>query len=328
MSVMSDFHELAQADLNLLVVLEDLLRSRSTTVTAKRLGRTQSAVSHALGRLRTTLRDPLFIRGGSVLKPTARAERMQRPLRDLLLHASALVAGSSAAFEPARIDRTFVVACADYAEVILMPRLVPAVRRRAPGVDVVTRFLGDDFDRAAQAREVDLAYGTGFRSLSGTVVEPVGHDDLVLLMRRGHPALRQRLTVRRYAALDHVLVAPRGLPGSPVDRALERLGMSRRVVLRMPHFAAATVIVSKTDLVVTLPEGLGREVGKGLGLVSVPLPLAVPGFTFSIGYSSSFVDDPAHRWFRLEVLAAARHTSLAPAGSVQARPQGPGTNAS
>jgi DNA-binding transcriptional LysR family regulator len=311
MSVMSDMHQLAQVDLNLLVVLEDLLRSRSTTVTAKRLGRTQSAVSHALARLRATFDDPLLIRAGSALKATASAERMQAPLRDVLLRAAALVTGSSPAFEPARIDRTFVVACADYAEVILMPRLLPALRQQAPGVAVVTRYLGDDFDRAAQAREVDLSYGTRFRSLSGTVVQPVGHDDLVLLMRRGHPALRRRLTVRRYAALDHVLVAPRGLPGSPVDSALERLGLSRRVVLRMPHFAAAAVVVSKTDLVVTLPEGLAREVAKGLGLVSAALPLVVPGFTFSIGYSSSFENDPAHRWFRQQVLAAARHTSSA-----------------
>jgi DNA-binding transcriptional LysR family regulator len=145
--------------------------------------------------------------------------------------------------------------------------------------------------------------------LSGIIVQPVGRDDLVLLMRRRHPALRRRLTVRRYAALDHVLVAPRGLPGSPVDSALERLGLQRRVVLRTTHFAAAAVVVSKTDLVVTLPEGLAREVAKGLGLVAVALPLQVPGFDFSMGYSSGFENDPAHRWFREQVLAAARHTS-------------------
>jgi DNA-binding transcriptional LysR family regulator len=116
------------------------------------------------------------------------------------------------------------------------------------------------------------------------------------------------MTVRRYAALDYLLVAPRGFPGSPVDSALEALGLSRRVVLRMPHFANAAVIVAKSDLAVTIPEGLARAVGKGLGLVSVPLPLTVSGFTFSIGYSSSFEDDPAHRWFRQQVLAAARHT--------------------
>jgi len=303
---MSDLHHLAQVDLNLLVVLDELLRSRSTTIAAKRLGRTQSAVSHSLARLRATFDDPLLLRAGSVLEPTSSAERMQAPLREVLLRAAALVAGSSGEFEPARIERTFVLACADYTEVIILPRLLPVLRRQAPGVDVVTRFLGDDFDRAVQAREVDLGYGTRFRALSGIVVQPVSNENLVVLLRRRHPALRRRLAKHTYAALDHVLVAPRGLPGSAVDTALEALGLSRRVVLRMPHFTAAAVVVSKTDLVVTLPEGLAREVAPGLGLVAVPLPFAVPGFTFSIGYSESFEDDAAHRWFRERVVEAAR----------------------
>ncbi|HTQ46845.1 MAG TPA: LysR family transcriptional regulator [Polyangiaceae bacterium] len=319
---MSDLHHLAQVDLNLLVVLDELLRSRSTTIAARRLGRTQSAVSHALARLRATFDDPLLIRAGSALEPTASAERLQAPLREMLLRAAALVRGSSGAFDPARIERTFVVACADYAEVILLPRLLPVLRRQAPGVDVVTRFLGDDFDRAVQAREVDLAYGTRFRTLSGIVVQPVRSEELVVLLRRGHPALGRRMTVRGYAALDHVLVAPRGLPGSAVDTALEPLGLSRRVVLRMPHFTAAAVVVSKTELVVTLPEGLAHEVADGLGLVSVPLPLAVPGFTFSIGYSSAFEDDAPHRWFRERVVEAASSRDGSGQGTRLARSRG------
>ena len=303
---MSDIHQLAHADLNLLVVLDDLLHSRSTTVTAGRLGRTQSAVSHALARLRSTFDDPLFIRAGSSLEPTAVAERLRAPLREVLLQARALLAGQSGAFDPSTVARTFVIACADYAEVILLPRLLPVLRREAPGMDVVTRFLGDDFDRAAQARDVDLAYGTRFRTLSGISVEKVCEEGMVVLVRRGHPVLAGRMTARRYAALDHVLVAPRGLPGGAVDTALEPLGLSRRVVLRMPHFVAAAVVVSKTDLVVTLPAGMAREVAADLRLVTLRVPFAMSGFTFSIGYSSGFENDPAHRWFRARVVEAAR----------------------
>ena len=72
---MSDVH-LAEVDLNLLVVLRELLRARSTTAAARRLGRTQSAVSHALARLRALFGDPLFLRSGGALRPTARAEAL------------------------------------------------------------------------------------------------------------------------------------------------------------------------------------------------------------------------------------------------------------
>jgi DNA-binding transcriptional LysR family regulator len=306
--IMKGFHELAQLDLNLLVVLDELLRSRSTTLTARRLGRTQSAVSHALSRLRSTLGDPLLVRAGAMLRPTSTAERMQAPLRDVLLRTEALLT-SSGVLDPKTIQRTFVLAGPDYAEIVVMPRLMPILRKEAPGVDVVTRFLGDDVDRAVQAREVDLSFGAPLRTLSGVVQETVADEKMVVLLRRGHPALQKRLTMQRYVALDHVLVSPRGLPGSRVDTALEPLGLSRRVVLRMPHFGAAAVVVAKTDLVVTLPVGIARELSRSLRLVSVPVPFALDSVAFSIGYSSSFADDPMHRWFRERVIAAGRAPS-------------------
>ena len=67
---------LTAVDLNLLVVLRELLRARNTTIAARRLGRTQSAVSHALQRLRVLLDDKLFVRVGGGLRPTAAAEAL------------------------------------------------------------------------------------------------------------------------------------------------------------------------------------------------------------------------------------------------------------
>jgi DNA-binding transcriptional LysR family regulator len=74
----------------------------------------------------------------------------------------------------------------------------------------------------------------------------------------------------------------------------------------MPHFGAAAVVASKTDLVVTLPAGFVRQVARGLGLVTLPVPFPLRGFTFSIGYSATFENDPAHRWFRQRVVEAGR----------------------
>ena len=231
---MSTVHPLSAVDLNLLVVLDELLRVRSTTKAAHRLGRTQSAVSHALARLRVAFRDPLFVRAGAALRPTTVAERLELPLRQLLSDAEAVVSRSGGAFDASKLERTFVLGGTDYAEIILLPHLLPRLRREAPGVNLVTRFFGDDVDRALQNRELDLAYGASLRALSGITVQKVADVPMAMLLRRGHPALRTRLTPQRYARLDHVLVTPRGLPGSSVDSALEPLGLTRRVVLRMP----------------------------------------------------------------------------------------------
>jgi DNA-binding transcriptional LysR family regulator len=306
MVIMSRVHDLAGVDLNLLVVLDELLRARSTTLAARRLGRTQSAVSHALARLRDALGDPLFVRAGAALRPTPFAEGLAAPLADVLHGAAALLTRSRVAFDPAALERTFALSCTDLAEITILPRLVPALRRDAPGVDVVTRFLGDDVERAVQGREVDLGIGTRLRPLAGVVVEPLVEEPMTILLRRGHPALEGRLTPKRYAALDHALVTPRGLPGSSVDSALEPLGLARRVVLRLPHFAAAALVVAKTDLVVTVPESLARELGKRLGLVARPVPVPLPKVAFLVAYSATFRDDPGHRFVRERVMAAAR----------------------
>ena len=302
---MSDVH-LADLDLNLLVVLRELLRARSTTVAAQRLGRTQSAVSHALGRLRELFADPLFLRSGGALRPTARAEALAAPLDEALASVDRVLHRSTTRFDPARIERTFVIATTDYAEILLLPELMPLLRAEAPGVDLVTRFLADDIDRAVAAREVDVAIGTSFRPLAGVLAQPVGHQDMVLVARRAHPVAKRGLTVKAYAALDHVLVAPRGFQGGVIDVALEKLGLARRVVLRVPHFSSAAFTVASTDLVVSLPECFARAMAEVLPLVVLPLPVEVSGFTFSVAFSAAAKDDPAHAFLRNHVVRAGK----------------------
>jgi DNA-binding transcriptional LysR family regulator len=297
--------DIAAIDLNLLVVLDDLLRTRSTTATARRLGRTQSAVSHALGRLRLVFDDPLFVRVGAGLRPSSLADELQAPLADVLHGAAALVTRSAAGFDPARLERSFVIGGTDFTELVLLRRLVPALRREAPGVHLETRFLGDDVDRALQNREIDFAFGTTFRALAGLHAVAVGSDGLVVVLRRGHP-VRRPLRVADYAALDHILVSPRGLPGSPVDDALAALDHRRQVVLRQPHFASAILIVAETDLVVTVPGSAAAALAPHVAVDIEPLPLPVPLFHFQLLFHAARSREPAHRWLRERIAAICR----------------------
>jgi DNA-binding transcriptional LysR family regulator len=297
---------LASVDLNLLVVLRELLRARNTTVAARRLGRTQSAVSHALQRLRVLLDDKLFVRVGGGLRPTAAAEALAPAVTDILGRAEALLSGSTTVLDPRSLARTFVLGTTDYSELLLLPPLLARLRVEAPQVDLVTAFLGDDIERAIQARDVDLAIATRFRVVSGLIEEHIADQDMCLVVRKGHPATRGRLDARTYASFDHALVTPRGLPGSPVDTALEGLGLRRRVVLRLPHFVVAALVVAESDLVVTQPRSFAEHMAKRAPLVVLPLPIAIRPFRFSIGYSAAVQSDPAHAWFRGVVLGVAR----------------------
>ncbi|MFO0660863.1 MAG: LysR family transcriptional regulator [Polyangiaceae bacterium] len=299
---------LAQLDLNLLVVLHELLATRSTTLTARRLARTQSAVSHSLRKLRELLKDPLLVRSGSTLVLTERAEALRGPVSEVLAGAESLFSKSAAKLDPSRLERVFVLAGTDFSELVIMPQLIPVLQREAPGVEVRCRYFADDIDRAIQAREVDVGFGTRFRELPGVLEQKLFDDHLVCVVRKGHP-VGKSIDLERFLSLDHVLVAPRGMPGSPIDSALESLGVRRRVVLTLPHFLPAMMTVAKTDLVVSMPGRFALGMTELFDVQVMPLPLDVAPFRFVLAFAESVRDDPAQRWFRSKVAKAAMSSS-------------------
>src|SRR6202007_1887491 len=112
-------------DLNLLRVFDALIEEHSATRAGERLGLSQSAISHALNRLRYVLRDELFARMPDGVSPTARAAEIAPRLREGLLQLQ--LALGPAKFDPARTERRFTIACTEYAGTILMPRLFARV---------------------------------------------------------------------------------------------------------------------------------------------------------------------------------------------------------
>ncbi len=288
--------DLRGVDLGLLPILQDLLKTRSTTLTAKRLGCTQSSASHSLSRLRVQFKDPLLVRVGRSLALTRFAEDLLPRLDTVLGNVAGLFA-ESPAFAPATLDREFKFAGTDFSELLILPRLVRRLTKEAPSVDLVCSAVGSDVERALQEREVDLAFGTAFRERAGLVVKKVATEDLVLLLRRRHP-LRHRLDVDGYAAAGHVLVAPRGTPGGAIDVVLGAIEKTRRVVVRVGNFSTAAALVAETDLVTAMPRSCALVMAQRLPLLVRDLPVSVPPFTFSLAWNEQLSRDDAHRWFR------------------------------
>src|SRR3954467_13070429 len=145
-------------DLNLLIVFDAVMQERSVTRAGQRIGLSQPAMSHALGRLRHMLKDELFIRTPDGMGPTPRAEMLAQPLRSALSEMQ--LALEPAAFDPATSDRRFVLAVNNYAAVVLAPPLVTAVSAAAPGVRLDLRPSGtlDIVDRLDRG-DLDLALG-------------------------------------------------------------------------------------------------------------------------------------------------------------------------
>lgn len=317
---------LARVDLNLIVALDALARERSVTRAARRMGVTQSAMSHTLRRLRELLGDPLLVRGRGGLVLTPRAEALAIPVRSgLATIRRALEA--RAAFDPRRAQRAFSLAAPDLFHALLLPPLLDRLRHEAPGVDLsvvaedhralAVQLETGDLD-VAVLPHVDEEEGA---AAPGLMRRALLRDRFACLMRADHPILRAkaghrrlrrdaaRLKLEDYAKLSHILVSPQGEGPGVVDRALARRGLSRRVVLRVPSFVSALAIVGKGDLVLTAPTALSRLAPSPHAVASLPAPLALPGHTVHLLWHERFTHEPGHRWLR-ELIAEVASAEL------------------
>jgi DNA-binding transcriptional LysR family regulator len=299
---------LSSIDLNLLVVLDAVLKDQSVQRAAERLALTPSAVSHALRRLRELVGDPLLVRTPAGLVATARAQRLAEPLADALAQLRGLLDDDSA-FAPATASRAFAVASADLAQLVLLPPLLRELARVAPQLRLLVRPPRADPFAALASGALDLAFGVFSDAPAGFRCQTVFRDQLVCMMRRDHAAAAAPLSLDRYLGLSHLSVAPGGTRGSFVDDALERLGHKRRIAVVLPHFLVSATVVAETELVAAVPSRLARHFVTILPLAVQPLPFAVEPFAIAQMWHERVHQDPAHAWLRRLIVDVGAHSA-------------------
>jgi DNA-binding transcriptional LysR family regulator len=310
MTVMNEPH-LAAMDLNLIVALDALLEERNVTRAAERIGVTQSAMSHALSRLRAVTGDPLLVRGNGVMVATPRAESLALPIRRALDEVDAAFRPPTA-FDPKVARLRVRIATSDYGELVLLPRLMKRLEKEAPFVELRSIPKADDASTSVASGAVDLLVAP-VRARDegpGIYAKKLFDERFVCVVRRGHPLATKKLTLARYLSCAHALISPRGREGSYTDDALANLGASRRIALTVPHFLVAPHVVATTDLMLTLAARVATAFAGPLDLVVLtpPAELRLEGFTVSALWHERTHADPAHRWVRDLFAEVARET--------------------
>lgn len=292
-------------DLNLLRILDALLRENSTTGAAVRVGLSQPAVSAALNRLRHALGDPLFVRQGQRLAPTAYATSLELPLRDVLDRLEALLSGPGR-FDPLRASDTFKISGSDFFAEMLMPQLADALASRAPGVRVqLVDLVPDNYVETLQRFEVDLALIPETDYPGWIAHQPVFTSSFAMIARKAHPRLQragiapgETVPIDLFCDLGHVLFSPEGKLKAMGDAALARVGRERRVVMTMPVFTGVCSVVSCSDHVALLPRQLGLAMRDRLGLEVYRPPMPIAPAKISMIWHRRATNAPAHRWLR------------------------------
>ena len=284
-----------------------LLEERSVTRAGKRLGLSQPAMSNALSRLREHLDDALLVRSGGGMARTPHGESLLPQLREALSQVRRVME-KPRPFDPATATQRFGLLATDFIEMVVLPGLVERVLAAAPRVTLDVRPFGElDAVEGLKSGALDLVLGVFSEVAVGCHASALFHESFLCVVRRGHPdfaGARARLTLKRYAELPHLLVAPRRTGPGAVDVALARHGLSRHIALYVSHFLVAPLIVAQSDLVATLPARAARLLAARHDLRLFKPPVELSGFTISQLWHERTDQSPPHRFLRAQVKAA------------------------
>jgi LysR family transcriptional regulator, mexEF-oprN operon transcriptional activator len=294
--------ELRRVDLNLLVVFAALMRDRSVKLAAQRLFLGPSAVSMALVRLRELFKDELFVRGRGAMEPTHRAEALHARLGGALdTIQSALF--QTAAFDPARVERTLRFASPDDLEVTLLPRLLDHLRVHAPGIRLIVR--PSDFQIVLgllDSAEADVALTAPPRSLERRHRQEVQfRDGFVAVFDPSRVGPIKRLSLEKYLSAPHILLSPSGEFHGPIDDHLARLGRERHVLAAVSHFSTIPFTLKAIPAFANMPSVSAHHYAEQFGLAVAQLPFESPSFDVSLLWHARSDGDPVIAWFRGEI---------------------------
>ncbi len=301
-----DFHGI---DLNLLAAFDALMSERNVTRAAIRVGVSQPAMSAALARLRKLFDDPLFMRSAGGLLPTPRARELAAPISQALRQLEAALV-TKPGFDPAGAQLRFNLGLPDYGAFVLLPPLLEALGRQAPGIaiDVHAFEARDAVIDLLDAGTIDAAVGVSPTRAEGRILaRPILRDSFVTIVASDHPAARRGMDMETWLALPHVLASPEGERHGLVDQALARQGRQRRLALTLPQMFAVPAVVARSGMTATVMKRVALNSPAGRQLAMFPPPVALPEIVIHLIWHRRSEGSPAQQWLRalIEATAAA-----------------------
>jgi DNA-binding transcriptional LysR family regulator len=313
MTLRSEFDKI---ELHLIRVLHTLITERSVSRAALRLQSSQPAVSAQLKRLRELTGDPLLVRAGNGMTPTAFAQQMLVPATNLLNEADRLFSQRArrAGFDPRTSTAAFRIAASDFIDPGFLPELVLTLKQRAPQVSIELMALSSHFDyRQGLAQgEVDLVIGNWLTPPEELHLGRLVSDEVVCLVAEDHPIVRAGIgrgwTAEKFLACEHVAPSA-NYPGAlgVIDDHLAKLGLRRQIAVRSAHFALIPAMVAGSLLVLTTGKLFCQRYVDVLPVRIVRCPLPFPPLTYYQLWHELTHASASVRWLREQVRDVARN---------------------
>jgi DNA-binding transcriptional LysR family regulator len=286
-------------DLNLLRVFDVLMEERSVTRAADVLNRTQSAVSHSLGKLRVLFEDELFTRNAGEMRPTPRAIELAADISLALANIHATISRHQH-FDPALTQRNFRIGLSDYDTMIFIPGLLEKFSQHAPNATFnIIPTSSAEVGALLHSRQLDCAIIAKLEWDDPTLVRiDLGNDRLVCAVWSGSPLARSRMTIENYLAATHLQISADGRSTSLVDIALKQLGMKRKVSATIPTYLLISHVLRGTSYITHCGDSIVIVLDENSEVTLMPPPLSIPDIVISLIFNRQFQTDPATIWLR------------------------------
>jgi DNA-binding transcriptional LysR family regulator len=294
---------LSRVDLNLFLVFDAIYTLGSITSAGRKLNLSQSAVSHALSRLRALFDDPLFERTSKGMTPTPLARTVIADIRSALQSMECTLQ-KTVHFDLSTTRRRFTIAMGDPFDALMLPTLMQHIAPLAPGIEIDAIYSDR---RRVEAALLDGSLDMAIDVLIPTTPDidnaPVLSEPLVVLARKGHPAIEGSIDLATYLKQDHIQVSSRRRGLSLEDISLRRAGLTRQVKVRCQHYSAACRIVRQTDMLMTMPRSFALMTNDAVHNQILPAPFSSLRLELFLYWHARSENDAAARWLRHQILS-------------------------
>lgn len=252
-------------------------------------------MSQALGRLRDVFDDPLFIRSGKEMVPTAFAIGLAPKIQEIidLSEQTFLDRGE---FDPSTSSRIFKLAMNDYTEMVIMPRLFNQLQKTAPNIQLRSEQIPGNYQDVLN-NDLDVILGSNIEFGANIYQSSLFADREVIAVRCNHPILEKKLTPELYASLKHAQFKYDTCTNI-IDKEYEKIGLKRDIVLEVHHEMVLPLLLKDSDLVINIPERMAQLFREMISFEILELPFITVNYNFRQFWHERNHNDPAHKWFR------------------------------
>lgn len=296
---MSKYNNLQRLDTNLLLVFIDLCETRSVTLTAERMSLTQSAVSHALKRLRLALGDEVFTQSRAGLQLTPRAQQMVQPVARALQEINVALEAPGP-FVPSQATQQFCIGMSEIIELSIAPLLVQEIRKVAPGIKLSLLPILDPRATSQRLERGEIQLIVSARTVVPTGVEEVtaGTMPFAAMLPKHMAPGGSTLPLDVYLSIPHVIIHPPDHRGSVIDHALTKLSKRRIIGAVVQNYSVMAEVAARCGFICHLPGTMISQYASLLNLVAYELPVETPPIRVILTSHSQYRNDKSVEWLK------------------------------